>query len=174
MTDQAKTSLGQVAKALQGRPALKMTAVGSASLSAERDAYQRAQLLALVQGEQRRTAGSAGPGGTQSLLVTPQQHSALLKAVYRRADIPKPRNLIGLDKDLSVAEMEALLRSHLDASEAARQALALQRGVAVRLPGRTETAHGASVSGRCKNSHAQCQLAAAGRAQFGCAAMFAQ
>jgi len=64
--------------------------------------------------------------------VSPQAYPVLLKAVYKQADFPKPRNLIGLSKDLPVPEMEALLLAHLDASEAAVQALAVRRDVAVR------------------------------------------
>ncbi|PIQ51365.1 MAG: hypothetical protein COW02_15500 [Comamonadaceae bacterium CG12_big_fil_rev_8_21_14_0_65_59_15] len=136
LTDAAKASLGKVAKALQDRPALKMTVVGTASLQAERDAYKRAQLQTLVHNEKRRGLGAAVAQAAQGQpvvpQVTPQEYPALLKVVYKRADFPKPRNLIGLAKDLPVPEMEALLLSHLDATEATMQALALQRGVAVR------------------------------------------
>jgi len=135
LTDAAKGSLDKVAKALQDRLALKMTVVGSASLQAERDAYKRVQLQTLVLNEKRRSLGAAAQTAQgQSVVpqVTPQEYPALLKAVYKRADFPKPRNLIGMAKDLPVPEMEALLLSHLDVTEAAMQALALQRGVAVR------------------------------------------
>jgi hypothetical protein len=40
--------------------------------------------------------------------------------------------MIGMTKDIPVPEMEALILAHLDASEAAMQALALKRGVVVR------------------------------------------
>ncbi|MDD5478143.1 DUF748 domain-containing protein [Rhodoferax sp.] len=136
LTDAAKASLAKVVKALQDRPALKMTVTGTASLQAERDGYKRAQLQTLVLNEKRRSLGAAAaqgaPGQPVEPQVTPQEYPALLKAVYKRADFPKPRNLIGMAKDLSVPEMEALLQSHLDATEAAMQALALQRGVVVR------------------------------------------
>ncbi|EKD97148.1 MAG: hypothetical protein ACD_23C01043G0001 [uncultured bacterium] len=56
----------------------------------------------------------------------------LLKAVYKRADFPKPRNLIGLTKDIPVPEMEALLLANLNVTESAMQTLAEQRGVVVR------------------------------------------
>ncbi|MDD2809950.1 DUF748 domain-containing protein [Rhodoferax sp.] len=136
LTDAAKASLAKVVKALQDRPALKMTVTGTASLQAERDGYKRAQLQTLVLNEKRRSLGAAAaqgaPGQPVAPQVTPQEYPALLKAVYKRADFPKPRNLIGMAKDLPVPEMEALLQSHLDATEAAMQALALQRGVVVR------------------------------------------
>ncbi len=40
----------------------------------------------------------------------------MLRAVYRRADMPKPRNLVGMQKDLPAAEMEALLLASIPVS----------------------------------------------------------
>ena len=56
----------------------------------------------------------------------------MLKAAYKRADFAKPRNLVGLAKDLPVAEMEALLLANVPATEDAMRELAVQRGLAVR------------------------------------------
>jgi len=132
LTDTAKAGLAKVAKALQDRPALKMTVVGTASLELEREAYKRQQLQALVLGEKRRASPVAEVQLTTPVTVSAEEYPQLLKRVYRRGDFPKPRNLIGLTKDIPVAEMESFLLTHLDASESAMQALALQRGVVVR------------------------------------------
>lgn len=129
----AKAGLDKVAQALRERPALKMTVVGMASLEFEREAYKRSQLQALVQAEKRRrdVAGNADQAAT-AVTVSAQEYPELLKTIYRRGAFPKPRNLIGLTKDIPVPDMEALLLAHLDASESAMQALAVRRGVAVR------------------------------------------
>ncbi|WP_309374949.1 DUF748 domain-containing protein [Rhodoferax sp.] len=134
LSDQAKVGLDKVAKALQERPALKMTVVGTASLEVERDDYKRLQLQTLVQGEKRRSqpAGDSKDAASAPIAVSAEEYPALLRKVYRRGDFPKPRNLIGLTKDIPVPEMEALLLAHMDASESAMQALAVKRGVAVR------------------------------------------
>ena len=49
--------------------------------------------------------------------------------MYRRADITKPRNLVGLTKDIEVPDMEALLLANITVNEEAARELALQRGV---------------------------------------------
>ena len=54
-----------------------------------------------------------------------------LKAAYGRASIPKPRNLVGIAKDLTVPEMEALLMANQPATEAMAAELAAQRGHAI-------------------------------------------
>ena len=56
----------------------------------------------------------------------------LLNDVYRRADIVKPRNLVGLAKDLPATEMESLLLASISVTEDAIRTLAQQRGVAVK------------------------------------------
>lgn len=130
----ARAGLDKVGKALLERPALNMTVVGSASLVHEREATKRAQLQALVLAEKRRggVLDGATADETRALAVSDQDYPALLKAVYKRADFPKPRNLIGLTKDIPVPEMETLLLANLSVTESAMRALAEQRGVAVR------------------------------------------
>jgi uncharacterized protein involved in outer membrane biogenesis len=130
LASEAKADLDKVAKALLERPALKMTVVGTASLEVERDGFKREQLQSLLLAEKRRTHGGATNAVTPA--VTPKEYAQLLKAVYKRADFPKPRNLIGLAKDLPAPEMEALLLANLPATDAAMQDLATQRGVVVR------------------------------------------
>jgi hypothetical protein len=128
----ARAGLDKVAKALQERPALKMTVVGTASLAQEREAFKRAQLLSLVLAEKRRSSPSPAAAASEPLHVSDQDYPALLKAVYKRADFAKPRNLIGLAKDIPLPEMEALLLANLSATEADLAALAVRRGVVVR------------------------------------------
>ncbi len=130
LVPEAKAGLDKVAKALLDRPALKMTVVGTASLEVERDGFKRQQLQALMLAEKRRALSTSS--NTLTPAVTPDEYPQLLKAVYKRADFPKPRNLIGMAKDLPEPEMEALLLANLPVTEATMQDLAVQRGVVVR------------------------------------------
>ncbi|WP_087748141.1 MULTISPECIES: DUF748 domain-containing protein [unclassified Acidovorax] len=127
LTPEARQGLDKVAKALTERPALKITVTGTASLERERDAIQRERLQELVRAAKRR----ATPADTTP--VQAAEYPALLKEVYRRADMPKPRNLVGMAKDLPVPEMEALLLAHLPAAtEDLATELATHRGQAVK------------------------------------------
>ena len=127
LSPEARQSLDKVAQALAERPALKITVTGTASLTRERDAIQRERLQELVRAAKRRAA----PADTTP--VQAAEYPALLKEVYRRADMPKPRNLVGMAKDLPVPEMEALLLAHLPAAtEDLATELATHRGQAVK------------------------------------------
>jgi hypothetical protein len=143
LAPEARQGLDKVAQALVARPALKMTVVGTASLQAEREAYRRERLNALVQAEKRRTnvlasgaagaiSASSGQTPTAVVSISDAEYPALLKEVYKRADFPKPRNLLGIAKDLPPKEMEALLLAQIPVNEDLMRELALQRGVAVR------------------------------------------
>jgi hypothetical protein len=125
-------SLDKIAKALVDRPVLQVTVVGTASLAIERDALKRERLKALLLAEKRRRAAVGGQDVSAVATLTDAEVPVLLKDVYRRADITKPRNLVGLAKDLPAAEMETLLLASIPITEDAMRTLAQQRGVAVK------------------------------------------
>ncbi len=128
----ARQRLDAVAKALADRPALQLTVVGHGDLEAERSGYQRARLDERVLAEKRRLLAREGTAISDSLTVGAAEYPALLKEVYRRADIPKPRNLVGMAKDIPQTEMEALLLASIPVSSDAIRELAVARGVVVK------------------------------------------
>lgn len=132
LDDEARKGLDKVAKALIDRPALRMTVVGESQFDSERDGWKKAQLQNLMLAQKRRAAMRSGQAAADVAPVTAEEAPALLKEVYRRADITKPRNLVGMAKDLPQAEMEALLLASIAVPDNAMRELAVARGVAVR------------------------------------------
>ena len=145
LTEEARTGLDKIAKALETRPTLKMTVVGHASEDAERDALKRQRLMRMLRAEKRRSAIQAAPAQSAAasaadtadtpaapLAISDAEYPALLTAVYKRADMAKPRNMVGLAKTLPVTEMEDLLLANISVADDAVQTLATERGVAVR------------------------------------------
>ncbi|MEY2683255.1 MAG: hypothetical protein RJA09_399 [Pseudomonadota bacterium] len=124
--------LERVAQALLDRPALQLTVTGRSALEAEKEGYRRARLEALVAAEKRRRDARAGQTPTTTAPSSAEEYPALLRTVYRRSDITKPRNALGLTKDLTVPEMEALLLASIPVNEDAMRDLAVARGVAVK------------------------------------------
>jgi len=132
LSPSATEGLDQVAKALGARPKLNVIVVGTASLDQERDALKRELLKGLMLAEKRRRAAVSGQESTAAATLTDAEYPVLLAQVYRRADITKPRTVIGLAKDLPVAEMETLLLASIPVNEDAIRQLALQRGGVVK------------------------------------------
>jgi hypothetical protein len=132
LDDADRRQLEAVAKALDNRPALRLTIVGHADLESERGGWQRARLDALLQAEKRRRLARAGAAIPPDVAVETAEREALLREAYRRADIPKPRNFIGIAKDIPLQEMEALLLAAQVPGEEAMRELAVARAVAVK------------------------------------------
>jgi hypothetical protein len=143
------SAIDKVAKALTERPALKMTVTGAADPASEHDAFQNAAIDARLLSEKRREALRSGesasavdadataPTAANAASAPPtlgaDERLRLLKQVYKETDIPnKPRNLVGMQKDISAPEMETALKSRTLVSEEAMRDLALKRGIAVR------------------------------------------
>lgn len=132
LTDPAKAGLDKVAKALVDRPGLRLTVQGTANVEAEREAIKRERLKGLLLAEKRRRSTAEGKDAAVVNSYSAEEMPVLLRAVYRRADITKPRNLVGLTKDIEVPDMEALLLANITVNDEAARELALQRGVVVK------------------------------------------
>jgi uncharacterized protein involved in outer membrane biogenesis len=125
----------RAAQALVDKPSLQTTITGEADPVAEEAAMRRAQLEARIRVEQRRQALRAGTSTGQDELPapTPAQREALLRRVYADTPLPgKPRNFIGLARELPVAEMEQRLLAGMSVSPDDARQLAVQRALAVR------------------------------------------
>lgn len=136
LTADGTQTLDKVEKALADRPALKVTITGEADPQSEHAAVLHAMLDARLAQEQRReaarAAGKAPEPGTLPP-VTGAERERLVKAVYKETDLPdKPRNLIGMQKDIPVEQMEAMLLEHLSVRPEAMRELAQQRSLVVR------------------------------------------
>jgi uncharacterized protein involved in outer membrane biogenesis len=136
VAERSGATLDKVAKALGERPALKMTVTGAADPLGEREAFQRAALEARLLAEHRRELLREGRPQAEVDAIASlggDTRAKVLRQVYRAADLPgKPRNAIGLLRDIPDAQMEALLMARGVVTAEAMRELALQRGLAVR------------------------------------------
>ena len=65
--------------------------------------------------------------------LSTDERNRLLKTLYQQTSLPnKPRNALGLLRDLPAAEMEAMLLAAVPVTDDSARELALQRGLAVR------------------------------------------
>jgi hypothetical protein len=74
--------------------------------------------------------GSA-PKSVDDVQVDKAEYERYLKAAYGEEKFPKPRNVIGLAKDLPVSEMESLMLKNTQASDDDMRDLANRRARAV-------------------------------------------
>ena len=136
-TDASAAALDKIATALKDRPALQMTITGSADPQAEAADWQRetieSQLRTMARDDALHAGAPATAPASAPATLAPATRSALLKTLYKQTRLPdKPRNLVGLAKDLPDAEMEALLLKNVPVNDEAMRQEALARAIAVR------------------------------------------
>lgn len=141
LAEGAPAALGKIAQALQDRPTLRLTLAGHADPVAERAALQAAAVDARLLAELRRDLARAGTpaaateeAGTAALqALGSAERARLLKRLYTDTPLPdRPRNLIGLLKDVPAAEMRARLEAAVAVTPDSARELALQRSLRVR------------------------------------------
>lgn len=125
--------LRSLAKALAERPGLKLDIIGHANLEADREGLKHAHIERKVRALKIRDLRAKGvdvePG---SITVGREEYPALLLRAYRNETFPKPRNMLGLPKDLPAEEMEKLMMANADIDEDDLVALGNQRAQAVK------------------------------------------
>jgi uncharacterized protein involved in outer membrane biogenesis len=127
--------LMNLAKAIQDRPGLNVEISGYVDKAKDPEGYRKELLLKKMRTEKflalvkdRRNSPGQTPETTE---ISAEEYPVYLKSVYRKEKFSKPRNLIGLAKDLPAAEMEKLIFTHTVVGEAEFQSLARERAAAV-------------------------------------------
>ncbi|NTV70494.1 MAG: DUF748 domain-containing protein [Azonexaceae bacterium] len=132
LNDVAGKRLEALAKALNERNSLKLEITGRADPEADREGAKRAALERAMQAERLKDLKKAGEGKSlEEIEIAPEQRTIYLTRAYKEAKFPKPRNMVGLQKDLPVEEMEKLMLTNLPVSDDDVKALASRRAEVV-------------------------------------------
>jgi len=135
LTAPEESKLMALAKALADRPGLKVEIKGYVEKERDAEGYRRESLnqklrnekfLQLAKDREVKEGESA-----DSVQITPEETSKLLKAVYKKEKFPKPRNVIGFVKSLPDDEMRKLIITNTVVGETELQKLARDRATAV-------------------------------------------
>jgi uncharacterized protein involved in outer membrane biogenesis len=136
LSEAEQGKLSKLCQAFIDRPALKLEVSGFVDRERDPEGYRNELLLKKMKNEKFIAlvkAKKAQEGqGADSVEILPQEYSTYLKSVYKKEKFPKPRNLIGLQKDLPDNEMKKLFLTHTVVSNDDLQNLARERSVAVR------------------------------------------
>ena len=129
-----QSKLKNLATALTERPGLRLDISGRATPDADREGLKRAAIERKVRVQKfndlRR--GGEAPASVDAVKVVPEEYEKYLRRAYREEKFPKPRNAIGLVKDLPVAEMENLMITHTPVGEDDLRSLANDRAQTAR------------------------------------------
>lgn len=126
--------LDTIAKALTDKPDLKLEITGHYDPQADFGGLKRAIVQHKVRAlKVKQLGGKEDTSDPNSVVISVEEYPALLKKVYKDADIPgRPRNAIGLLKDIPVEEMEKLLADNTTVNDGDLVALGTRRAEAAR------------------------------------------
>ncbi len=133
ISDKGEEKLKSIAKALADRPALKLEITGRTDPQTDREGLKRASIDRKVRALKLKDTVARGESAeARTITVTPQEYPALLKRVYKNEDFKKPRNMVGLQKDVPVEEMEKLMTENAKVSDDDLVVLGNRRAQAVK------------------------------------------
>jgi uncharacterized protein involved in outer membrane biogenesis len=134
LTAAAETKIKTLATAMNNRPALKLQISGRADPANDLEGLKKVGLERKVKAQKLKELARQGnaPKSVDEVRIEKDEYERFLKAAYGEEDFPKPRNVIGLAKDLPVAEMESLMLKYAKVSDDDVRELASRRAQAVR------------------------------------------
>jgi hypothetical protein len=129
-----EAKLKNLVKALHERPALKLEIAGHVDVEKDREALRQIMFDRKVKSQKLKDlvkkGGEVPP--LDNVVVDAKEYPVYLKKAYREEKFPKPRNFIGMVKDLPVPEMEKLMYTHIQVTDGDLRLLAQRRANAVK------------------------------------------
>ena len=126
LTPAAQAKLLTLAKALVARPALKLELAPRVDPVQDLAALKKIAFQRKIKAAKRDEIGGKA-GDVDEIMVEPSEYAKYLTIAYGREKFSKPRNAIGMAKDLPVPEMEALMLVNTSVADEALRNLALER-----------------------------------------------
>lgn len=126
--------LDTLIKALHDRPALKIELQGHADVEKDREGLRQRFFDRKVKAQKLKEMAKGGETtlSVDDVQITKEEYPRYLKMAYKAEKFPKPRNIIGMAKDLPVPEMEKLMLTHIEVKDDDLRLLAAERAMAVK------------------------------------------
>jgi len=129
-----RDKIATLARALNNRPSLNLEILGRVDPATDLEGLKQVSIERKVKAQKLKDLARKGqaPRSIDEVQVDRSEYAQYLKAAYGEESFPKPRNVIGLARDLPVPEMEKLMMQHAQASDDDLRQLANRRAQAVR------------------------------------------
>jgi hypothetical protein len=129
----AQDALKALSKILFERPGLKLEIVGHVDAEKDQEALRQQQFDRKLKVQKLKELTKSATGATlDDVKVDPNEYTRYLTLAYKKETFPKPRNVLGMNKDLEVPEMEKLILAHIIITEDDLRELAQERAGAVK------------------------------------------
>ncbi len=131
----AAAKLDKLGNALKARPQLKVDIAGRNDVDADTEALRHAAVERAIRQQKVKALIDANtpPADAAAVVVNADERQRFLSAAYKEAPIKeRPRNFIGMLKDVPAADMEAMLHDHLQVDADTLRELETRRAQAVK------------------------------------------
>jgi hypothetical protein len=133
LPESAEAKIKSIASAMNNRPALKLDISGRVDPVNDLEGLKQTSIERKVKAQKMKDLVRQGtaPKSVDEVQVDKAEYERYLKAAYNDESFPKPRNVIGLAKDLPVPEMESLMLKNAQTTDDDLRNLANRRAQVV-------------------------------------------
>ena len=126
--------LDALVKALSDRPALKLEIEGHVDMEKDGEGLRQYLFEKKIKAQKLKDMVKKGEPAVpvDEIQVGKEEYAKYLKMAYKAEKFPKPRNFLGIAKDLPVPEMEKLMLTNLKVGDDDLRQLASQRALRVK------------------------------------------
>jgi hypothetical protein len=134
LSPEAEARLKTLAQGLNDHPAVRMDIAGRVDPDADRDGFKRLWIERKIKAQKLKAAGrrDTAVAALDDITVTPEEHERYLTAAYKAEKFDKPRNFLGIAKELPVPEMERLMLANAPSTDDDLVLLAEERAQTVK------------------------------------------
>jgi uncharacterized protein involved in outer membrane biogenesis/outer membrane protein OmpA-like peptidoglycan-associated protein len=134
LTDADKAKLDTLVKALYERPGLQLEVTGFADIEKDRQGLisYRFDKQIKAQKLKKMDKKEAAAVSVDSVTIAPEEYEKYLKMAYKAGEFKKPKNILGITKDIPVPEMEALILENIQITNDDLRSLANERAQVVK------------------------------------------
>lgn len=134
LTDADKAKLDTLVKALYERPGLQLEVTGFADIEKDRQAlisywFDRQIKVQKLKKMKKKEAAALS---VDSVTIAPEGYEKYLKMAYKAGNFKKPKNILGITKNIPVPEMEALILKNIRVTDDDLRSLANERAQVVK------------------------------------------
>ncbi len=124
-----ETTLRKLAEVLYERPALKLNMTAHVDVVKDQEVLRQQQFERKLKAQKLNEVMKQGATSVslETMIIEAHEYAKYLRMAYKQETFPKPRNLLGFAKDLDVPEMEKLILTYIQVTEADLRQLAMHR-----------------------------------------------
>ena len=134
VTDDGQKKINMIGKALNDRPNIKLDIEGYVDPEKDKADLKRVEFNRQINAQKLKEMLAKGeqPVAFAQIKLSAQEYDKYLKQAYRTASFSKPRNILGMQKDLPPAEMEKLMLANIEVTDSDLRQLAVKRAQSVK------------------------------------------